>query len=151
MFSFLSAPGIKGIDPDNFTIRFVNNYGRDIPYYDDGMGVIYVASNTSGPDRFIRAMSESDAYDIWRDESPTIPVDELYMAYGFDSQAEFDACENRDEIDLIEGYEYQSNSSGTGIVDIDLNGEQLTPVTLEWLAAHEITLEITASTDWRSR
>lgn len=47
-----------------------------------------------------------------------------------------------DNWELQEGYEYQSNATGTGIVAIDLNGEALDPLTPA-LAAHlNITIHI---------
>lgn len=46
------------------------------------------------------------------------------------------------EVELVEGYSYQSNATDTGIVQHDLNGEQLERVTAEWLDSHQITLTI---------
>lgn len=43
---------------------------------------------------------------------------------------------------LQEGYEYQSNASGTGIVQMDLNHHNLVQVTQEYLDERGITLEI---------
>ncbi len=46
-------------------------------------------------------------------------------------------------LDLIEGYHYQSNASGTGIVSVD-DYESLELVTAEWLTRNEITVTFTA-------
>lgn len=46
-------------------------------------------------------------------------------------------------IDLIEGYEHQSNATGTGIVSIDLNGESLELLTPELLLRLEIETVVT--------
>ncbi len=47
------------------------------------------------------------------------------------------------EPDLIEGYEYQPNATGTGIVSIDLNGQELRPLTAELRSQLGITLQVT--------
>ena len=44
--------------------------------------------------------------------------------------------------ELVEGYSYQSNATGTGIVAHDLNGEQLEPLTVDLLERLEIALII---------
>lgn len=46
------------------------------------------------------------------------------------------------ERDLIEGYDYQPNSTGSGIVLTDLNGSYLSPLTAEFVVKHSITLQI---------
>lgn len=46
-------------------------------------------------------------------------------------------------LDLIEGYEYQSNATGTGIVSIDLNGQDLQPLTADLRSELGITLQVT--------
>lgn len=48
-----------------------------------------------------------------------------------------------DDWELGEGYEYQSNASGTGIVSIDLNGESLEPLTGEEMERLEIEMVVT--------
>lgn len=130
-------------------------YGwHELPIYDDGYGPLWIAGQEFGPTMLIRAQSFQDAWEIWIDESPTIPEEDLPEAYGLRSQAEMDAIsacvdgsstknqretvreiierdectwngrtpETPDEVDefplLIEGYEYQSNATGTGIVDV---------------------------------
>ena len=61
----------------------------------------------------------SDAYELAMNLSETIPESELFEAYGFDCEAEFQAAvERQDDLDLSEGFQYQSNSTGTGIVSI---------------------------------
>jgi len=89
----------------------------------------------------IRARSFEKAWEIWVDESETIPESEIPEAYGFDgwdsdgekSETEYSPetaeerfkaavkkaeAGKRDYPELVEGYEYQSNSSGTGIVSV---------------------------------
>jgi len=110
--------------------------------YDDWDGPLWVFGEECGPEMLIRARSFADAWDIMLDESPPIPEDEIYEAYGFDGWcdggyertqtvyspatakkrferaiADAEAGE-RDYPELLEGYEYQPNSSGTGIVSV---------------------------------
>ena len=62
-----------------------------------------------------------------------IPDEDVPEAYGFDTLKELQAAE---EPDLEEGYSYQPNATGSGIVQHDLNGEaldELTPALLETL------------------
>lgn len=127
---------------------------RSVTVYDDGgAGWDYswfVCGHEYGPTFLVRADSEYSAYNIWRDESPTISADDVHEAYGaFDKLLEHmvnlghennralrNFCTRWDRVffevstrdanytgawdnwELLEGYEYQSNSSGTGIVDV---------------------------------
>lgn len=47
------------------------------------------------------------------------------------------------ELDLVEGYEYQSNGTGTGIVTYDLNGQRLEELTPEVASHLGITIQVT--------
>ena len=58
-----------------------------------------------------------------------------------DSQADMVACENWDDINLIEGYRYQSNFTGTGIVGVG-HMESLDPLTPDYLKQSGIRLTI---------
>jgi hypothetical protein len=134
----------KQINPDH-TLVFKNKYDRTLPYYDDGFGPLWIFCNSMGIERIIRAQTWEDAYEIAVDERAPIAAEEVPAAYGFDTQAELDAAtaalaDGDGGPDLIEGYQYQSNSSGTGIVDVDLNGEALDPLTYERLRELEITM-----------
>ena len=99
---------------------WVRPYGNQpLDWYDEGIGPLWVCGNESGPTRIIRALSFDVAWEIMVDGMATIEPAELPEAYGFDSQAELDAAvESGEWPDLIEGYEFQSNASGTGIVDV---------------------------------
>ncbi len=93
----------------------------------------------------VRAQSWEDAYSIVEDEFlHVVSNDQIYEAYGFDSQSDFDARDkaNDDTMDLIEGYSYQSNSTGSGIVEHDLNGEQLSPLTVEACENWKININV---------
>ena len=47
------------------------------------------------------------------------------------------------ELDLVEGYEYQPNATGTGIVSIDLNGQDLRPLDEDLRSHLGITVQVT--------
>lgn len=123
--------------PDDISFEFKNEFGRPIRYYDDGMGPLWIFRDTMGIVGIVRAQSWVDAYSIVEDEFlPVVPVDKVYEAYGFDNEFAFHAAikiaeETKNYPDLLEGYSFQSNSTGTGIVEHDLNGEDLSPLTLE--------------------
>ncbi len=48
----------------------------------------------------------------------------------------------REECELVEGYEYQPNATGTGIVSFDLNGQDLVQLTPELAERLEIRIQI---------
>lgn len=89
----------------------------------------------------ISARSWDSAYEACIDEMRTIDDKEVFEAYGFDSQSDMDACENWDDINLIEGYRYQSNFTGTGIVGVG-HMESLDPLTPDYLKQSGIQLTI---------
>lgn len=103
--------------------------GRKIPIvYDDMIGSIWVYSSADrgGIVAVIRAKSLESAYEIMLDESPTISEEDVPEAYGYDSVEELNkVLEDGDYPELLEGYQYQANFSGTGIVYVGLNGEML--------------------------
>lgn len=132
----------------------VDKDGREssVKFYDDGGPCWdkykwFVCGFEFGPTMLVRADSDSSAYEIWVDESPTIEAGDVHEAYGaFDRLLEAmevlghvndyalrDFCSRWDEWyfevstrgpdawdnwELLEGYRMQSNSSGTGIVDM---------------------------------
>jgi len=116
---------------DNTKIVSVHSkFDTPIKWYDDGYGPLWVYRNSMGVAGVIRAMNWHDAYDIVLDEILTpIEQNEIPEAYGFYGEnaehAFAIACENEAEMDLTEGYQFQPNSTGTGIVSTDLNGEAL--------------------------
>jgi hypothetical protein len=97
----------------------------------------------------IRAQDWHSAYEIAIDESPTVPVEELHEAYGFETREEMEKADKLAQgglaewPDLQEGYQYQSNASGTGVV---FSGyyEWLEPFTSEYLKREEIRIRIAA-------
>lgn len=136
------------ITPKNETrlVGATTRYGSEIRTYDDGRGPLWIVRGAYGVRRIIRASSWYTAYAIHIDEEPTIPESELPEAYGFDSPEEFRAAveeANRQGYypDLAEGYRYQDNATGTGIVAEDYC-DRLDPLTSEMVRELEIGLSI---------
>jgi len=127
-------------EPKIVKVRFVDEGWKGCP--------LYVFGHEYGPTHMICAPNESDAYGIWLDVQPTISHDDLDDAYGFSCRASYNLyCRLRDDENndvnlmlarklgeleevsfdssdveswpnLVEGYDYQPNASGTGIVDV---------------------------------
>lgn len=105
---------------------------------------IYSFDAYGSPTCIVCATSWDSAYEALIDELPTIPESELYEAYGFETQADFDARFDDDLYEwseLAEGYRYQSNFTGTGIVNIG-HYESLSPLTTDYLKQSGIKLSI---------
>ena len=95
------------------------SYGpQQLKVYDDYFGDLFVYGHEFGPTMLIRAQSWESAYSIAIDESVSIDNSELFEAYGFDNKSDYDNQVDTDcsELELIKGYTYQDNSTGTGIV-----------------------------------
>lgn len=104
-------------ETENSDLSLAIYKGRPVRTYDDGFGSLFVYGAEFGPSIVIRAMSWEDAYEIAIDESPAIPYSEVPEAYGFDNKEEFSAAiQDGHDLELTEGYQFQSNSTGTGIV-----------------------------------
>lgn len=126
-------------------IKFLERHKLRV--YDDGWGKLYLFGNEFGPTWVIRARSLETAYDIWLDEQPTVPKDELYLAYGFSSEKAFnDLMKAHPEypLSLPKGYEYQPNASGTGIVEVGYY-EWFRELTQEQMDRHGIKLQVVDS------
>jgi hypothetical protein len=113
---------------DTEVISAESEFGRDIPVHVDSYGtdnVVWLGSDDpyGGVRAVIVADTWEEAYEMLIDELPTVPEDELHEAYGFDSKEEFDAAVAAADSgegeypELIDGRTYQSNCSGTGVVD----------------------------------
>ena len=127
-------------------IRFRGSVVK-VEFIDEGWDgfPLFVIGHEFGPTHLIRANHLSSAYEVWVDEQPTVPVEDLWEAYGFNSEESYNefcslfnqglkeeawVIAKNDGIEgegvsvpddypyVIEGYEQQSNSSGTGIVDV---------------------------------
>jgi hypothetical protein len=82
-------------------------------------------SYTLCPRAIVKVSKEYSFDDIFNealDISWTVEVEDLYQAYGFDSEEIYKKSEKlrseNDYFDLMEGYYYQSNFTGTGIVEL---------------------------------
>lgn len=102
-----------------------NPHGRAIPTIDDwgdDSADLWAVLNEYGIHSIVRAQTYEDAYEAWADEQPTVPVAELPEAFGFDTEAEYLAAVGRAAAaegewpKLTEGYAYQGNASGSGVV-----------------------------------
>jgi hypothetical protein len=127
-------------------IRFRGSVVK-VEFIDEGWDgcPLFVIGHEFGPTHLIRAQHLSSAYEAWVDEQPTVSVEDLWEAFGFNSEESYKefcllfdqgmkeeawAIAQADGIEgegvsvpddypyVIEGYEQQSNSSGTGIVDV---------------------------------
>lgn len=120
-----------------------NKWGHEIRFYDDGYGPLWVYRTSTGITGIIRAMTWEDAYEcILDDILVPIPVEEIPEAYGFYGENAQQELENAEEPELTEGYHYQPNSSGSGIVSIDLNGEALDQLTSKLWKELELDIKI---------
>jgi hypothetical protein len=160
------------INPDNVRLEFLSRFGNPIRYYDDGWGPLWLCQNTMGVVGIIRCQSEAYEIwgDEFRKPIEEDEVHEAYGTFDrlvdlmvarghendvrlrrfcyswapvwFAAKSHLQRNQDGDWPDLIEGYEYQANSTGTGIVTIDLNGESLELLTTEMLERHEIQVNV---------
>jgi hypothetical protein len=106
-----------------------------------GLDPVWIIYNEHGACAVVHASDLHDAWDAWIDNAPTIDPSEVCEAYGL-TQKDFDAIDCWDNgPNLCEGYTYQSNASGTGIVDTGHN-TWLQVATVESLRGFGITLKI---------
>ncbi len=94
----------------------------------------------------VRAQTACDAHEIVLDYLPAISPDEVHEAYGFDSDAELQqavalAEATGDYPELVEGYAYQPNAVGTGIVDVGHYG-RLWTLTLDEIRRGDISVAV---------
>ena len=122
--------------------RFDNPIEFVMADYDAPMW-IYSWDAYGAPTRIISADTWEGAYDACLDDLPTIEPSEVFEAYGFEDQASFDREVelNPDRIELCEGYRYQPNATGTGIVNVG-HYEGLEPLTTDYVKRTGIKLSI---------
>lgn len=123
------------IQDDQTLVSVTNRYDRELPVYDDGFGKLYVYRDSMGIRGVVRAMSWEDAFEIAVDEF--LPV----VTYT-DELAEIEQ-HFKDTGDLPEGYRFQANATGSGIVSYDLNGEYLDELTDQLAKELELAVVIT--------
>jgi len=129
--------------------KFVDDYGFSAPKGCEN-AKLFVLGNEYGYTHLVHSQHESDAHSAWLDTCTTIEpseVPEAYNAYdkllermeakghendgqlrdfcnrwaGYFYHADTNEGNNWDSWDLDEAYQYQSNSTGTGIVNIGHN------------------------------
>jgi len=186
MLTLKSNTQLVGAEFDGSNI----DYGSSVvPVYDDGGDRLFVVSDACGNfgycARVIRCDSMESAYGIHLDESPTVPIDEIWetvawsipdsrdrwgqpikasladMPWGRDCTtrncrtsriAQFKATGEvfqsgeAMELDLVEGFERQDNSSGSGVVNVG-HYLHITEIGAEWLRESGLRLKIRAY-DW---
>ncbi len=67
-------------------VKVTNEYGREIPTYDDGYGPLWIHRNSSGITGVVRARTFNDAYSICEDEffpECDLTIEEIEKEYGF--------------------------------------------------------------------
>lgn len=140
------------IDDGISLVAAFTKWGSEIRVYDDGIGPLWVYANELDSTSWIvRAQSFQDALECIYDEMEPIADDELHEAYGFDTREELDAAvthaeENGEYLDLTDGYSYQANATGTGIVNHGYY-EGLEELTHDHIDRLEISLVIEVEND----
>lgn len=142
----IELKAVGPIDPSELTLSFATRFGSPIRYYDDGIGTLFIMQDSMGIVGIVRAQTWEDAYSIVEDEFlPVVPGEELHEAYGL-TKAEYNArsiaVPADDTLELAEGYSYQSNATGSGIVAHDLNGESLDPLTVAEIERLELVVSL---------
>jgi len=67
-------------------VKVTNEYGRELPVYDDGYGCLWIHRDSAGITGVVRARTFEDAYSICEDEfSPEcdLTIEEIEKEYGF--------------------------------------------------------------------
>lgn len=134
-----------------------SRYGHKIRTYDDGFGPLWVYRESLGIVGIVRAQTMESAWECVLDDILTpIDADDIADAYEFGGCDADHNCngtmlpeghctEHPDAYrNLSEGYHYQPNATGSGIVAVDLNGSALDPLTPEMLREWGVRLRITA-------
>lgn len=120
------------IADDQRLVKVVNQYGRELPVYDDGFGPLWIHRDSMGISGIVRAHTWEDAYGICEDEFFPAGDEDAAKDYaeiealpeGSEEQKHLEAC-------WEEAYGYRGNSreesDGTlsSIYAKDLNGDSL--------------------------
>lgn len=101
-------------------VEFINDYG-------DGLsGKLFLIGHEFGPTHLVNAENMSDAEDAYLDDAETIPDEDMWEAYGFNSYAEYSLWnetpkeDGEADRDLTDGYRWQPNFTGTGVVQVGI-------------------------------
>jgi len=93
------------VTKDNSPVDFIDDWSMSRP---SDFDQLYVVSHEFGPCAVVCADSEQSAWEAWLDEQTTIPADEVSEAFQ----------DGDPDKELVEGYEFQANFTGTGIVNV---------------------------------
>ena len=122
------------------------SFDFNVKVYDDGYKFgypLWIYGDEFGPTFIVAAQTFEDAYEIVMDESFTIEENEMYEAFGFDNEEDYQAAlvhmGKGEYPDLQEGYTFQSNCTGTGIVHHGYH-EWLRELDKEYIKTHEVKL-----------
>lgn len=91
-------------------VELINDYGEGLD------GTLFLIGHEYGWSHLVNAQTREDAEDAWLDQAKPLEENELYTAYGYRTQKEFEDRPEDDEGNLAEGYRYQPNFTGTGVV-----------------------------------
>ena len=127
-------------------MKAVSPFGNEVPCVETWDDHLWALCDEFGPRVFVTADTFENAWEEAVDALPAIPADEVHEAYGFDTDEELAAAaskadrrenespgtygEQRGEDQtpsLAEGYEYQSNATGTGIVWVGYHATLVCP------------------------
>lgn len=151
----LEAPRETHLDPYEFEYQFFTRSGYPIRFYSDDSGSpFWYVCNEYSVTSIIQARTESDAWECHLDEfACRVAPEDLHDAYidpdtddcftkeKFES-FDWESChETGDYPELVQGYEHQPNSTGTGIVSVSDN-EYPFPLTIEAMERLEINMVI---------
>lgn len=120
------------IADDQWLVRVVNQFGRELPIYDDGYGPLWIHRDSMGISGVVRAKTWEDAYSICEDEFFPAGDEDATRDYAeIESKPEGSEERRRLEACWEEAYGYRGNSrkesDGTlsSIYAKDLNGDSL--------------------------
>lgn len=85
----------------------------------------FLIGHAFGPTHLVTADNMGDAEEAYLDRADTIPEEDIWEAYGFDSVDAYLAWNDRedpdDERELRDGYRWQGTHTGSGIVQVGLD------------------------------
>lgn len=101
---------------DRLSSKYGDRYENDwIDWTDVGESSWFGWVGFDSESYLVHADSFESAYEIAVDLADTVPAGELHEAYGITAE-QLAAYDSFAPVNLVEGYEYQSNSTGTGVV-----------------------------------
>lgn len=100
------------IDGNTEEVEFLDDVGDGVT---EG-GPLFLIGHEFGWTHLVRADNSEVAEDTWLDVQETVKEDDLYKAYGYRTQQEFEDRPEDDEGQLADGYLIQPNARGTGVV-----------------------------------